>query len=436
MMLRTKTAIVGVAWLLCFGPLVHARDWHVTPNGPALSRVLAEAAAGDRLRLASGHYRVNLVIDKPIVLEGVPGVVLDGSGHDDVLRIQSPDVVVRGLRLQNSGRNLTQMNAVIFVEPTAERVRIENNRLASDAFGIWIDGSPDAHVIANRIQGNSSIRSQDRGNGIHLFNTTGALIQDNEVWETRDGIYIDTSNHNILRRNHMHHLRYGIHYMYSYYNEVVGNRTDHTRTGYALMQSKYLTVTGNHSEHDQNYGILMNYIVYSEIADNVVVGVRPGTSRILGGEAVMGAEGKAIFIYNSQFNDIHDNLFADSNIGIHLTAGSEDNNIFGNAFVQNQTQVKYVATRSQEWSRDGRGNYWSDYLGYDMNGDGVGNLPYEPNDGVDRVLWKYPMAKVLLHSPAVETLHWVQRQFPILRPPGVKDSHPLIEMPPILKESS
>jgi nitrous oxidase accessory protein len=216
----------------------------------------------------------------------------------------------------------------------------------------------------------------------------------------------------------------------------VDNRTDHTRTGYALMQSKYLTVTGNRSEHDQNYGILMNYIVYSTIADNTIIGVRPGTSRILGGEAVLGAEGKAIFIYNSQFNEIHGNLFADSDIGIHLTAGSEDNKIYENAFIQNQTQVKYVATRSQEWSHDGKGNYWSDYLGYDMNGDGVGDLPYEPNDGVDRVLWKYPMAKVLMHSPAVETLHWVQRQFPVLRPLGVKDSHPLIAMPSIAKDLS
>ena len=71
-----------------------------------------------------------------------------------------------------------------------------------------------------------------------------------------------------------------------------------------------------------------------------------------------------------------------------------------------------------------------------MNDDGVGDLPYEPNDGIDRVLWKYPLAKILMHSPAVETLHWVQRQFPVLRPTGVKDSHPLIGMPPIAEESS
>lgn len=406
-----------------------ARDRQVTPDGLPLSEVLQQAAPGDRLRLAPGRYRVNLIIDKPLVIEGEAGAVLDGGGQNDVLRVRASNVVIRGLTLQGSGGNLTKMNAVIFVEQNAERVRIENNVLQTEAFGIWIDGSPSPTVAGNRIRGNAAIRSQDRGNGIHLYNTTGALVENNEVWQTRDGIYIDTSNHNALRQNYLHHLRYGIHYMYSHYNQVVENRTEQTRTGYALMQSKYLTVAGNSSKHDQNYGILMNYIVYSTIQGNIITGVRPGTSRMQDGEAVVGAEGKAIFIYNSQFNEIRGNLFADSDIGIHLTAGSEDNTLSGNAFVQNQTQVKYVATRKQEWSREGRGNYWSDYLGYDMDGDGVGELPYEPNDGIDRVLWKFPMAKVLMHSPAVETLHWVQQQFPILRPPGVTDSHPLIALP-------
>lgn len=430
---RIIAAQVCTIWLLWSASTAEARDWEVTPQGKPLTAVLAQADSGDLLRIAPGHYRVNLLIDKAVRLEGMAGAVLDGSGAGDVLRIRAAGVTVSGLRLQGAGRDLTKMNAVIFVERSAAGVRIENNDLQSDAFGIWIDGSVQPHLLGNRIRGNAGIRSQDRGNGIHLFNTTGALVEHNEVWETRDGIYIDTSNGNVLKSNHMHHLRYGLHYMYSYHNEVTDNRTDHTRTGYALMQSQYLTVTGNRSEHDQNYGILMNYIVHSTIADNRIVGIRPGTSRILGGDAVMGAEGKAVFIYNSQYNDIHGNLFADSDIGIHLTAGSEENTIYDNAFVHNQTQVKYVATRPQEWSHDGVGNYWSDYLGYDMNGDGVGDLPYQPNDGVDRLLWKYPLAKVLMHSPAVETLHWVQRQFPVLRPQGVKDSHPLMEIPPFAR---
>src|SRR5690606_24316099 len=133
-----------------------------------------------------------------------------------------------------------------------------------------------------------------------------------------------------------------------------------------------------------------------------------------------GAEGKALFIYNSVFNRITGNSFSQSPLGIHLTAGSEDNVISGNRFTSNQQQVKYVATRTQEWSEDGRGNYWSNYVGWDRNSDGLGYVPYEPNDNVDRLVWLYPQLKLLMHSPAIELLRWVQRLFPILQSPGVR----------------
>ena len=81
------------------------------------------------------------------------------------------------------------------------------------------------------------------------------------------------------------------------------------------------------------------------------------------------------------------------------------------------------------------GNFWSDYLGWDMDSDGIGDVEYEPNDSVDQLLWKFPSAKLLLNSPAVETLRWVQRQFPVLKSPGVVDSHPLMVVPQAITDS-
>ena len=132
-------------------------------------------------------------------------------------------------------------------------------------------------------------------------------------------------------------------------------------------------------------------------------------------------------MYNSLFNEVSGNRFSSSDIGVHLTEGSEDNDIFANTFVSNVTQVKYVANREQDWSKDGKGNYWSDYLGWDMDNDGVGDVSYEPNDAIDKLLWKYPVARILMNSPAIEMLRWAQRQFPVFRSPGVKDSFPLMK---------
>jgi len=64
-----------------------------------------------------------------------------------------------------------------------------------------------------------------------------------------------------------------------------------------------------------------------------------------------------------------------------------------------------------------------------MNADRIGDKPYEPNDAVDKLLWRYPMARILMSSPAIETLRWVQQRFPVFKPQGVKDSNPLMQIP-------
>jgi len=388
-----------------------------------------QAEGENRWTLAAGEYSGQFLIDQPLTLACVPGAVIRGENQGNVLTVRAPDVTIEGCELRESGRDLTHMNAAIFLEPTANGAVIRNNYLQGAGFGIWSELNQNVLIEGNRIEGELSLRSQDRGNGIHLFSVKGARVLDNHVWNARDGIYIDNSNGNSIERNLFEDLRYGVHYMFSHDNRVIGNVTRRTRTGYALMQSRKLTVIGNRSEHDQNYGVLMNYITYSVLRDNFVTDVERGDT---GGDSMIsGGEGKGLFIYNSLFNIIENNHFQRSDLGIHLTAGSEDNRISGNAFVGNVQQVKYVATRTQEWSVDGRGNYWSDYLGWDRNEDGLGDIPYEPNDNVDRLLWMYPQVRLLMNSPSIEVLRWVQRAFPVIKSPGVQDSHPLMKLPTV-----
>ena len=101
----------------------------------------------------------------------------------------------------------------------------------------------------------------------------------------------------------------------------------------------------------------------------------------------------------------------------------------GNAFVHNRTQVMYVGTRSLDWSQDGRGNYWSDNPGFDLNGDGIADTAYRPNDIVDKVVWTYPTAKLLINSPSVQVIRWAQSEFPAIHPGGIVDSAPLMSPP-------
>ena len=393
----------------------------------SLQSAINRAAENSILELSQGVYQGNLLINKPLSLRCKKGAEINGQGENDNIIITAPHVSIEGCRITNWGDDLTEMNAGIVIKKTANNVMIKNNYFKGPIFGVFLDASVDTKVYSNRIEGIKSIRSQDRGNGIHLYASTGADIAFNEVWHTRDGIYIDTSNENTIRNNEFHHLRYGVHYMYSHHNRVINNYTHHTRCGYALMQSKYLTVEGNRSEQDENYGILMNFITNSSIKNNHIKQVQQGANPA-GGKLIAGALGKGLFLYNSLFNTLSNNTIENSDIGIHLTAGSEDNIITRNNFITNKQQVKYVANRVQEWSDSSEGNFWSDYLGWDRNIDGIGDVMYEPNDSVDKLLWRYPSAKLLMNSPAIEALRWIQKDFPVLKSPGVTDSFPLMNI--------
>ncbi len=83
----------------------------------------------------------------------------------------------------------------------------------------------------------------------------------------------------------------------------------------------------------------------------------------------------------------------------------------------------------KRWSHEGVGNYWSDYLGWDVNNDGLGDSQYVPNNGIDKLLWKYPSARMLFNSPGILLLRWVEGQFPVFKKPGITDSFPMMAQP-------
>jgi nitrous oxidase accessory protein len=213
----------------------------------------------------------------------------------------------------------------------------------------------------------------------------------------------------------MRDLRYAVHYMYTHDSEVSGNISVGNHAGFTIMYSDRLRIAGNLSLGDRDKGLLFNYANSSEIFGNVVKA---------------GPE-KGVFLFNANKNRLHDNWFEGCDIGIHFTAGSERNVISGNAFIGNRTQVKYVGTRYIDWSDKGRGNYWSDNPAFDLDGDGIADTAYRPNDLVDEVLWTAPSAKLLINSPAVQVIRWAQAQFPALYPGGVTDSAPLMSPPAI-----
>ncbi|MDT8343803.1 MAG: nitrous oxide reductase family maturation protein NosD [Thermohalobaculum sp.] len=383
------------------------------PAGPgALVAAVAQAQAGDVLRLAPGTHRGPVTLDRPLTLDCQPGATIDGGGQGSVLTVTGPDVTVRGCAITGSGRSHETIDSGVRLLKGADRALIADNRLSANLYGIDVHGAHDARVAGNVIEGGQERRVNERGNGIYVWNAPGTVVEGNDIRWGRDGIFVNTSRRNTFRGNRFRDLRFAVHYMYADDSEVSDNLSVGNDLGFAVMFSKNVRITGNASLGDREHGIMLNYANDSVIADNTV----------RGGE-------KCLFIYNAHRNRFEGNRFEQCGIGVHFTAGSERNAMAGNAFVGNRTQVKYVGSRWVEWSAEGRGNHWSDFAAFDLDGDGVADAPYRPNDSMDHVIWTQPAAKLLLGAPAVQLVRWAQQAFPALLPGGVIDSRPLMRAP-------
>jgi nitrous oxidase accessory protein len=379
---------------------------HTVSPGQSIAVAIQKAAAGDTVLIMRGHYSSHLVIDKPLRLKCLNRPTLDGEYIGDVIRIKSPDVIIEGCIISNSGADLTAQNAGIYLEPKSDRAVIRDNVINYTLFGMWIEKVKDVQVIANNITGMRDLASAQRGNGIQLYNSHGAKVLDNHVSFSRDGIYVDVSDHALFRGNRLHHLRYGTHYMNSNFNVWENNDAYLNRGGLALMEVRNQTVRNNRAWGNSDHGIMLRTIVDSVIENNIVSG-----------------NGRGFFIYDAEYNTLRKNLIIVNRVGVHLWAGSIHNEVESNDLINNREQIKYVASKDEYWGVK-QGNYWSNYVGWDRNGDGIGDVSYEANDLVDHLTWKYPAAKLLLNSPAVQTLRLVARQFPLLRATSIVDQHP------------
>lgn len=415
-MAKRPGIILPLLCVLALGsPRAMAETLRVEANEGGLQAALVAAQPGDRLVLGAGRHTGPIVIEKSIELSGEEGAIVQGNDSGSVISVAAPDVTLRNLEITGSGISYETKDSGVFLGKEAKRARVMDNLISGNLVGVYLWGADDAEVTGNTILGRTDLRMNERGNGVYIWNAPGARIANNTITGGRDGIFVNTSKKNLFEGNRFENLRFAVHYMYTNDSVVRDNISTGNHMGYALMFSKGMTVTGNLSVGDRDHGILLNYANRSTFEAN----------------KVLDGGGKCVFIYNSNKNLFRRNWFEGCDIGVHFTGGSERNSITEGAFIGNRTQVKYVGTRWVEWSSEGRGNFWSDNPAYDLDGDGIADAPYKPNDMVDQVMWRYPTAKLLLTSPSVRVLRWAQGQFPALHPGGVIDSAPLME-PPVL----
>lgn len=395
-----------------------------SPRAPVLhagviGRLLDEAAPGATIEIPSGIYREQLRITKPVTLVGVGDTppIIDGDGSGDIIEITAPDVTLKGFTIRNTGIDLDQENAAIRV--LAPRAVIEDNTLSDILFGIDLREAPDSVIRGNRI-GGKPLDIARRGDGLRLWRANNTIVENNVIHDGRDAI-LWYSTGVTIRGNTARRCRYGLHLMFSDNVRIEDNELSANSVGIYLMYSKGVEITGNRllrNRGPSGYGIGLKETDQFSVRENLITGNRTG-----------------VYIDGSPFTaakpgEFTRNTIAYNDVGFTFLPSAKNNELVDNNFIDNIDQVS-VAGRgnlaaNRFWKGD-RGNFWSDYTGYDENADGVGDFVHESQTLFENMMDKEPRLRLFLFSPAQQAIEFVGRALPSVRPePKFTDEVPLM----------
>lgn len=412
-----------VCLALCVTTQVHAKSWPVQ-TAHQLSEALRFSEAGDEILVRSGNYLGNFEIFKPLTLKGEKDSVIDCKSKGSCIKIKANNVTISGLTIKNYGSDLYELDSGVLIYDNSVNIKLSHLKIEGKGFGIRADHSKNIDITDCDIRGDRRMHVLDRGDGVYFKYVKNANLLNNKVLYTRDGFYFENTENSVSRGNYFGGLQYGIHYMYTQKNSASENKTIASIGGFALMDSSDLDFRKNKSERTVEFGILLNETNNSIVKDNLVSGVKNPR-----GKASLDTEGKGLFVYGGGENLVENNLFKNNEVGVGVAMGGEGTLLVNNAFITNKTQVRYVGTGNVEWSKEGKGNFWDTYQGWDLNADGTGDIAYVPNDSLDRIFWLYPEVRFLMKSPLVSLLKFISSQIRLDQGVGITDSHPLTSHP-------
>jgi nitrous oxidase accessory protein len=389
----------------------------------AAQAAIAASTPGDVVLLGPGRHRGPIEVDRAITLRGVPGAAVDGGGAGSALRVTAADAVVEDLTVERSGGSVQDADAGVRVI-RASGVTLRRVQIRDVLYGVYAERAERLQVEDCRLTGRaiptdpSATALMDHsagGNGIHLWYSPDAQLDRNEVERFQDGIYLSFANRTRATGNRLFDsARYGLHTMYCQGTSLVGNLFTRNAAGCAIMFTNGLTVERNsilHNRGPRTYGFLLRdcsagRFIQNQVVDNTV----------------------AVFMDNSNRNAIRGNLFQDNGWGLLIFSSCAGNETSGNTFLNNDYPVALDMRYSSNRFDDGRrGNFWSENAPYDLDADGVSDIPFSPVSAFAFLSKQYPDLSILAKSPAVAAVTVAERVFPALRPSDAVDRFPLVE---------
>lgn len=389
------------------------------------------AAPGSTVSVPAGVHQGIVIIDKPLTLVGEPGAVLDGLQRGSVLTVDAPGVEVSGLSLIGGGRDQVGAPSGILVAKRGSGAYVHDVHISDCHIGITVQRASDvvierAHIVGEGIiSGEMHVAGEDgdapqetrlRGDGIWLYDTPRPVVRDSIIETVRDGIYLSYGSDHLLERNTIADSRYAIHDMYAVGPVIRDNVIRGNLSGLVLMyggpvlaERNTITESGSPST---GFGILVKDVGSVVLRENVIADNRVGVNLDDAGRT----GGEPTFLDR--------NTIAMNQVGA-LLVPSADSSFTANGFLENTTQVALGGSgyTQVQWMVDGIGNYWSDYGGFDSEGDGVGDLAYTRSGRVSQLIAQDPMLLAIASGPAFRLLSAVEDKWAPAEP-LVLDDYP------------
>jgi nitrous oxidase accessory protein len=389
----------------------------------SIQALIDAAGPGQTVQVPNGTYTGDIVLNKKIALIGIGRPVLVGSGKGSVVTVTADGCVIQGFVIRKSGDDLQNEDSGILLK--SKNNRVEGNELKDILFGIYLYHSSGNSILNNSVFGRPELEQGERGSGIHIWDSPSNRIEGNTVSTARDGLFIQYSKDNYITQNRISDLRYGVHYMFSDANTFVRNVFTNNVAGAAIMYSKNIRFRQNLFLHNRGYssfGILLQECEHCDAEENWIV------------DNVTGVFAEAL--RDSVFRR---NVIAENDVAIEMFSSASGNVFAANHFVDNLSPIQLIGRKTNtRWEENGKGNFWSDYDGYDLDENGIGDVANRLQNVFEYMENNHPRLRLYLYSPAATAIAAAEKAFPIVASSDEIDSHPLtrvrlMELPSELK---
>ncbi len=372
---------------------------------------IAQAQDFDTIVIKKGLYKeMNIVIDKPLTLIGENYPVIDGEFKGEIITITSDNVTVDGLFIINVGTSYTEDYAAIRVIKS-KNFLIQNLKLEKLFFGIFLEKSSDGKVFHNNIIGDA-VEEYNSGNGIQLWYCKNIEIDQNIVTHVRDGIYLEFSDFcKITNNKSRENIRYGLHFMFSNDDLYQNNIFQNNGAGVAVMFSKRIKMYDNLFK--DNWGSASYGVLLKEINDSEIIGNTFETNTI-----GINIEGTNRIIYKN-------NHFTGNGWAIKFRGACYANNFTENNFLYNSFDLSYNSKLNDNKFDH---NYWSSYTGYDLDKNGIGDVPYRPVKLFSYIVNRTPETIILLRSLFIDIIDFSEKVSPVFTPDNLLDNYPQMKI--------